>query len=211
MATMDCRQSSPPERDEILPRWAAKISQVLVRRLYRSTSIGVVDDELVDEVGIALYARCSSILTVTEAVRGRVECPVCRTVFARSGPQLRCPECAWELSWQRYRSTYKRRQLFGGGALFAFENYHRDYPRARTARERLLLVDTLIHEYHWNLIAGNSEPEATRPAAACLIEGANLAAVVRFLDELSGIPSDDPERVSTIRKWKHDSENARRN
>jgi len=210
MATMPSRRSSKSEPREVLPRWSPKVPQVLVRRLYRSTAGGVLDDELVDEVGIALYARCGSILTVTEAVRGRVECPVCASVFARTGPLLRCPACGWELPWERYRATYKRRQLFGGAALGAFETFRLAYPRARTARERLLLIDTLIHEYHWNLIAGNSEPEATRPAAACLIEGAGLAEVVRFLDELAGIPSDDPARIRTIRRWARDSAGADR-
>lgn len=173
------------------PRWAPKVKRSLIRRLYESVARGLLDDEQIDEVGVALLARCRSILTVTEAVRGRIGCPACGTVFRRALPQLRCPACEWSLSWERYRATYKGRQLFGGAALPAFREFCRRYPRSKSTGDKLVLIDTLLHEYHWNLIRGLSEPQATRPAAACLVDGRRLADVIAFLDELSETPSTE--------------------
>ncbi len=174
-----CTPGSPPQ-------WAPRVKRSLIRRLYEESARGLLDDELVDEVGIALLARCRSILTVTEAVRGRIECPSCAAVFSRTLPQLRCPACEWSLAWERYRATYKGRQLFGGAALPAFREFSRRYPRAKRVGDKIVLIDTVLHEYHWNLIRGLSEPQATRPAAACLVDARGLADVIAFLDELSG-------------------------
>jgi hypothetical protein len=172
--------------------WAPKVSQSLIRRLYVSEARGILDEELIDEAGYALAARCDSILKVTRAVRGVLDCPSCgREVrhAARAGATIACA-CGWSIEWRAFQKTYRGRQLFGGAAVNAFEDFHRAFPAARTARERILLIDRFIHEFHWNLTRRSPEPEATRPAAANLIEGKSQADVIAFLDELSFRVSD---------------------
>jgi hypothetical protein len=46
--------------DEV--RWAPRVNPSLIRRLYEADARGIVDDELFDDVGSALHARCQSIL-----------------------------------------------------------------------------------------------------------------------------------------------------
>ncbi|MBI5289694.1 MAG: hypothetical protein HY873_12045, partial [Chloroflexi bacterium] len=45
--------------DEI--QWARRVKPEVIRRLYTRDAKGIVDEELIDEVGYAMYARCHSI------------------------------------------------------------------------------------------------------------------------------------------------------
>jgi len=54
-------------------QWAKKVSPNKIRRLYNLDAQGIMDEELIDDVAYTFYARCESILTVTEASRGRVK------------------------------------------------------------------------------------------------------------------------------------------
>ena len=63
--------------DYQLPVWAHRVRKSWIARLYRSCGEGLLDEELIDAVGFALYARCVSMLQVTEAVHGRPPCPRC--------------------------------------------------------------------------------------------------------------------------------------
>lgn len=187
-------------------RWAPRISKDSVRRLYESEARGMLDGELLDDVGVALLLRCQSILDVHEAKRGRVRCPRCdragrRTIIERTPGRghtdvMACPACGWSILWREYLRTFKRRQLNSGGAVKAFETYVSDCPRARTPREKMLLVDRLIHEFH---CSSRDEPgRATRAVGANLIKG-KLDDVIEFLDRLSAGPGD---RKRTRDDWR---------
>ena len=52
--------------------WAPRARPELIRRLYESDAAGLLDGELVDEVGYALLLRCKTIQCVTER-----RCPEC--------------------------------------------------------------------------------------------------------------------------------------
>ena len=171
-----------------MPKWK-------VRRLYESEAAGIIDEELLDDVGTALWLRCRDIVAVLEAREGRVRCHRCarqrrHTIIhrelGRKGDSrdevLVCPVCSWQLTWGEYHLSFKRKQLNSGGATTAFETFSRDYPHARTPREKMLAIDRLIHEFHYSY---KDQPDlATRPVGVNLIEG-RVPDVVRFLDELT--------------------------
>jgi ribosomal protein L37AE/L43A len=168
--------------------WADKVRKEKIARLYETDARGLRDDELVDDVGYALYVRCVSILEVTEAARGRAKCHACGHIIlhgAHRDEVLHCEKCGWEITWAAYKKSYRQKQLFGGAALQAFKDFVARFPNAQTYPQKMLLIDTLIHEFHWNLIRGNGVLEATRPAAANLIDCGKLADVAAFLGELS--------------------------
>jgi hypothetical protein len=48
-----------PSENEL--RWARRVQQDLIRRLYALDAKGIEDEELVNEAGYAMYARCESI------------------------------------------------------------------------------------------------------------------------------------------------------
>jgi hypothetical protein len=168
-------------------RWAPKLRPEKLRRLYETDARGIVDDELIDDVGYTLYSRCGSILTVTEAFHGRVKCPGCAAVLLRGDPGrgpaeelLHCAACGWQTTWKEYHRSWQNRQLWGGNAVEAFEAFVRRFPATRTPREKMLLIDQLIHAYHYDL----KRQSYNRPAAANLIEG-GMKQVVQFLDSLT--------------------------
>ena len=57
--------------------WAPRVSLSKIRELYIREARGTCDDELIEEVGFGLFARCQSILEFTEAVNGQVKCKRC--------------------------------------------------------------------------------------------------------------------------------------
>ena len=59
--------------DEI--KWSRRVKPVSIRRLYTLDAKGIVDEDLINEVGYAMYARCLSIRTATRAHSGRAMCP----------------------------------------------------------------------------------------------------------------------------------------
>lgn len=163
-------------------RWAGKVPQWQIRRLYQADAQGILDEERIDAVGLALWERCDSILTVNAAHHGHVRCPSCGAVIARqqSPPAdevVSCPGCDWSLPWAIYHRSYRGKQLYGANAVDVFARYHQAFPQAPTARAKMLLIDQLIHAFHVSL------RELGRPVAANLIEG-SLAEVIDFLEAL---------------------------
>ena len=47
---------------EITIKWAPRVTQDLIRRLYKSDAKNIQDNELADEVGYGFYARAESTL-----------------------------------------------------------------------------------------------------------------------------------------------------
>jgi ribosomal protein L37AE/L43A len=169
--------------NQALIHWAPKVPQAHIRRLYNTDARGIVDDELIERVAWALWARCDSILDVTAAHHGQVRCPSCAANIPRAqrgtaDEVVRCGACGWQLAWAAYHRTYRGKQLFGANAVAVFAAYHQALPHAPTAPAKMLLIDQLIHAFH----VGLTEPG--RPAGANLIEG-SLGAVITFLDRLT--------------------------
>jgi hypothetical protein len=163
--------------------WAPKVPRAKIRRLYETDAQGIMDEEQIDDVGWALWQRCESILTVTAAHYGRVRCPSCAALIERVSPwadgeMVVCAACSWQIAWAAYHQTYRGKQLFGANAIGVFDAFHRDFPEARAANIKMLLIDQLIHAFHVGLT------ELGRPVGANLIEG-SLGEVIRFLDALT--------------------------
>jgi hypothetical protein len=182
-------------------RWARRVSQAKIWQLYQNDARGLVDEALIDEVGIALYARAQSILLVTNA---KVRCPRCRSVFHvgwehEDDDAIACPAdgCTWETTYYQYRRSWHRQHLFGGNANPELEQFIRDYRRARRPQERMILIDQLIHAFHRKLKA--SDP--TKSAAPNLIEGKGPR-VVAFLDRLTYGDAGTPELEETKAAWR---------
>ncbi|MFO7698294.1 MAG: hypothetical protein R6X16_14225 [Anaerolineae bacterium] len=197
----------PESAAEVL--WPTRVTKERLRRLYASEAAGLLDEDLLDEVGITLYLRCQAILDVASALKGCVRCPRCqrqgRETFVPHDrptrrvpdPALHCDACGWQTTWSAYEATFRRRQLNPGGATDFFRAFVDAYPHCGTAQERMLAIDRLIHTFHYSLRAHPSLP--TRPAAVNLIEG-RLTDIVPFLDALGeGILT--AEMVATRRAW----------
>lgn len=178
-----------------LPAWAPRVAQAPIRRLYELDAQGIVDDELIDTVAYALLARCESFIAATDAAEGRVHCPRCAAIVPRAD-LLRCP-CGWALPWTDYFDTIQHRQLSGALPVREqFAAYVHDLPLAHGPREKMLLIDRLIHGFHYYY----KDNAPTRPVAVNLIEG-RMSEVVAFLDGLSAGAGSTPEMRENRAAW----------
>jgi predicted RNA-binding Zn-ribbon protein involved in translation (DUF1610 family) len=186
---------------DLFPTWAPRVKRHLLGRLYENDAQGIQDEELLNEVGWGLYERCKSFILANEAVRGRAPCPVCGATIlhhARPDENLRCPSCGWECSWKSYFQTIQHKQLSGADKIIAaFQDYIDRYPAARTTQEKMLLIDILIHSWHWNIICSTD----TRAAGINLIEG-SYHEVIDFLDGLSYGPRSTPGAAQRWEEWR---------
>ncbi|MGH2352695.1 MAG: hypothetical protein ACRDI2_17840 [Chloroflexota bacterium] len=187
--------------DEI--RWAPRVNPSAIRRLYETDALGIVDEEQIDAVGYALYARCQSILRVTEAQHGRVTCPRCEHVINRGArdwaqrDQLVCCEhCGWRVRWRDYLKTYQHKHLAGGGAGQFHQQFVEQFDRARTPREKMLAIDRLIHAFHWELVR-----DPVRAAARELIYARNYKELLTFLDTLTYGDQSTPGLREAKTEW----------
>ena len=189
---------------ERLPiRWSPKISPDKIRRLYASEAAGRLDEALLDDVLIGLYLRCKSIITVTEAVDGRVTCPHCglivlRTAMRQGKPRkeeiIHCATCGWEVTWEQFYRSYKEKQLWAKNALPSIPAFVAGFELADNAREKILLIDRLIHAFH-NELALNPD----RPVAINVIAGKWPDVIKLLLDLAYG---DDPAMEELRQYWR---------
>ena len=195
------------DKREIKPTWSPRVPKYKIRRLYLQDARGIKDDDLVDEIGFALLARSESFLEANRAVRGQAVCPVCGGLImhtAKKGEQLLCEACGWTLPWEKYFSTIQGKQLSGAEPVIkAFIHYIKNFPMAQSYPEKMLLIDQLIHSFHWHQQFG-----ATRPVAVNLIDG-RLADVIEFLDELHHGENSSPGLSHNHDRWIENSQHVR--
>ncbi len=175
-----------------LPVWAPRLRKRLIARFYESSGKGLVDDELIDEVGYSLLVRAESILAATDAVSGRAPCAACGATVEHERQWLECAECDWRCPWEAYRKTIKYKHLFAGRMKSQLEEFVRSFSVARSPRQRLILIDTLIHQYHG---------KSGRPGVCSIIEG-KLSNIMSFLDGLSYGDQAPPEVETTRDEWR---------
>ena len=167
------------------PDWAPKVPRRKIKQLYEQDAKGIYDVELVDDVGISLYARVDSILMVTSSNLGHPLCIECKAEMPNSykkGFISVCPNCGWTIDIFDYRASYKGQTLNGVGALPELKNFSTKYPLAKTYAEKMRLIDFLIHTFH-----GNLSEEPSRATATTVIEGstgeiANLVFTLAYGD-----------------------------
>ena len=161
-------------------RWAPRLRPEKLRRLYETDARGILDEDLVDEVAYALYSRCESILTVTESIWGKTQCPGCGIIILSSEWQLQCPGCGWQAAREEYHKSWEHQQLNGTNAIEIFREYVRRLPQAGTPQEKMRLIDTLIHAVHCDVRRGTYG----RQVARNLIEGKSQR-IAELVDSLA--------------------------
>ena len=184
--------------DNEMPQWAPKVEREKIRKLYLGDAQGFVDEERIDEVGIAIYARCESIRIVTEIRRnGNAECLRCGHKFEFDYLQMEtilCKKCGWSVTWVRFHKSYKGKQVWGGRAYPAFERFLRAYPNASTPQQKMLLIDSVVHACHESI----DFHHGTAPAAKNLLKG-SFKDIADFLEELA-YSSESTPGLDTQRK-----------
>jgi hypothetical protein len=184
----------------LLPVWATRLRKIQIERFYQSCGRGLLDEELIDEVGFALYSRCISMLQVREAMLGTPPCPGCGApaqLYEDPVPFARCAKCGWVCPWDLYQKTYQLKGLFAGGLEPFVRDFVARFPATHSYSERVVLIDSLIHRFHWES-TGSTDG---RPGATSLIQG-KMKEVVDFLDRLSYGDNIPPELDQTREEWR---------
>ena len=179
------------------PAWTPRVPRNVIQRLYERDAEGIVDETLIDEVGVAFLARIESIDRVGDALSGQAHCPHCdRTIPHEFDKEewIRCPSCRWQLRWDDYHRSFRGKYLAALGIKPFLHEFAGAYPRARDPRAKMILIDTLIHRYHWEL-EGNPEG----PGAKNLI-GGKSDDLVTFLNDLTYSEQSTPELKATHKK-----------
>jgi hypothetical protein len=197
------------DRSEIV--WAPRVSLSKIRELYLQEARGTCNDELLDEVGFSLYSRCQSIFEFSEAVSGWVKCKRCAQqgntiillrITQKPDELLHCPTCGWQVRWRVYLAESEKvdGQLDAGHAGAAFQRYINVFPQSRSAEEKMLAIDRLIHEFHWILIKAGEEPEPHKPAGVNLLRG-SATQVIDLLNDLTYGENTPPELLEARAWW----------
>lgn len=167
------------------PEWSPRVTREKIRRLYQNDVSCIADEELLDDVGTALYCRCESILDASDAALGKIHCPSCANIIVRSSThkheQILCAKCGWTIRWIDYQKIYQHKDLWGGGFADSMREFRERWEANPSSREKMLLIDRLIHVWHWQFSKLHG---ASRPAAPTFIEGSRKE-VIKFLDQLS--------------------------
>jgi hypothetical protein len=162
-------------------KWARRLSKNDIYRLYQSEASGLLNEELLEEVGTGFYARCETIKQVTERL-----CPSCSEViqgaFDGNNPdrQISCQQCQWISKWKYYHGSYKNDRIHGGRAYQYFLAYLDEYPLCKTPRDKMLAIDRLMHYLHEDL---DNEGSVT-PAAMNLVQGKRTE-IREFIESLA--------------------------
>ena len=193
--------------DTVLPNWAPRVTRKQIFRFYTTIGQGLIDEEVINDLGVSLLARCQSVLDATEARRGRALCPGCGDIVVRTPCEdevLACQKCGWTCLWSVYMKTFQGKHLFVGGAEPFFKEFVQEYTRNKTIQQRLLLIDTLIHRWHYEWT-----DKPCGAAAANLIEG-KPSATIAFLDQLTYGDQIPPEVQAMRTTWRSNWERSRR-
>lgn len=180
------------------PTWAGRVPRHKIAELYKKDALGICDEVLIDDVGIGLLVRIENIFRARAANSGLASCPLCQHEIPHDFDPaflLRCESCNWELTWAEYHKSKQGKYLIASGMDPFLKEYVEQYRVARSPQEKMILIDTLIHRYHWELEGG-----LTGPGARNLI-GGKPNEVIDFLNQLSYGTSSSPEILATRQEW----------
>ena len=187
----------------ILKRWSPEISPVKIKRVYESDAKGLLDENLINEVGFLLYARCSDIIEVTNARDGNVKCQNCSRIVKRTGginEIIACTNCGWSIIWRDYKKTYNRKGLLAGvkGAktIKIFNNHVSKWVKSKKYNDKMAIIDYLIHEFHESIKEGSD----TRPVACNVIQD-NAHEVIQLINDLAYGEKSCIDSKTTLSKW----------
>lgn len=192
-------------QSSVLPQWAPRVSRHRIAQLYAKDAKGIRDEELADDVGVALFARVESCLIATGSMRGEVTCPICGSIIHRDlKPRrrkdpieiLQCHTCEWQLSWPEYHSTYRKKRLGSYRLEVQFREFLEGFTEAQSYQQKMILIDTLLHIYHDEL-----EGSLGGPGTANLI-GGKMSDVAAFLNQLTYGDQSTPGLVDQLEEWR---------
>ena len=171
--------------------WAGKVSRRDIQRLYDSEAQGLLDEDLLEKVMYTLHARVCDMFEVREAQQhGKVKCRSCGATVPQplwyggrnKDVPLRCEQCGWETTCGEFFESYTGKDMLPGSRRELFEEFLERFSLARQPKEKMLLLDWLIHEFHVQ------SGVASRLVAQNVIQGSRQQ-LIELLTALAGSDS----------------------
>jgi hypothetical protein len=135
-------------------RWSPKISRQKLKTLYENDAKMLQDEELIDDIGFALYARClqgrdERVLIET----GKVRCHNCGKILNYSKGLMEC-DCGYQYLFRDYMRSFRKNNMPSGSAQHIFNNFIEKWQCAQNYSVKMQIIDELVHEFHINLVTG---------------------------------------------------------
>lgn len=183
--------------------WAKRVSRRDIQRLYESDAQGMLDEDLLDQIHYAIHTRVCDMFEVREAQQfGRVKCRNCgfdvpqpyRMGGRNKGNVLECEKCGWQVTCGEYYDSYTGGSMLPGSVFYLFEDYLERFPKAKSAPEKMLLIDWLIHQFH--ILQG----VARKAVGENVIQGTSDQ--VRELIEALASGPGSTQGLSSLQEWR---------
>jgi len=162
--------------------WHKKVSRNDLLKLYQGESKGMIDTDLLDDIGLTFYMRCKQAKEVRESMeKGLIVCHHCGAVLKGkrvspsgsaliknddNGKLINC-ECGYSYTYREYRRNCNSVNMPGGRATPVFDDFLHKWPGCKDTKSKMLLIDWLVHECHVTLMSGAKG----RSVCVNLIEG----------------------------------------
>jgi len=172
--------------------WCKKVPRNHLLRLYQSDANNLLDEELLEDVGLAFYARCMQAKEAYAAMNsGNIICHHCRavlhagavspggSVFYGPNTPTQCA-CGYAYTYREYRRSCNAANMPAGQATPIFEQFMQQWPACKHAKAKMMLIDWLIHQFHVSLMSGNEGRSVCRN----LIEG-TTAQIQMLIEQLA--------------------------
>ncbi|MDR0896474.1 MAG: hypothetical protein LBN04_01320 [Oscillospiraceae bacterium] len=135
--------------------WSPRVPLAYLKRLYKDDAKMFFNDDLVDEVGYMLYARClqgrDERLLANE---GKLKCHHCGKILSKTNsPLLQC-DCGYSYIFREYMRSFNENGMPSRSATPFFNEFVNKWPFAKEYREKMRLIDEVIHQCHLNMLSG---------------------------------------------------------
>ncbi len=160
--------------------WPEKLDIHKLHKLYMLDAKGIRDEVLADEIGLTLYLRCKYGKEDMERMeKGIIRCHGCGNELSGETDFRQC-SCGRQYSYREYRRSFRRNNMPTGAAAQTFHAFMRKWNTAESYNEKMVLIDTLLHEFHLSMISGATH----RPVAMNFIDGSRTH-VDQIINKLS--------------------------
>lgn len=164
-------------------KWAEKVSRYKLVKLYQDEAKGLLDEDLLNEIGYTFYTRCKQARDTRQRLdKGEIICHYCGEVHqAMSYTALIACPCGYYYTYREYRRSCNANNVPGGRATEIFKAFTDNWLLCKSASEKMLLIDGLVHECHVSAMTGAKG----RSVCMNLMEG-TLSQIKDMLELLAG-------------------------
>ena len=162
-------------------KWSPRISRSRIKRLYELNAKLIYDEELADEVGCTLFARCLQGRDETILYEDdKLLCHNCKKVCVSPKSGFISCSCGYGYIFREYRASFNRNGMPSRSATPFFNEFINKWSKAKTYHDKMLAIDYVIHECHVNMISN-----VQRHFAGCNLIQGNKKQVSKLILDLA--------------------------